>query len=109
MCRNGNMELREMIYTFGKIAAPVMALALLAGCAVPPPAPYVPAAYASPVNGWNGVYRPAVTDRIVVPPVVQQQQTPDPAFQPEPVPAPYEQPVDPSCGWWRLCNLWSGS
>jgi hypothetical protein len=36
-------------------------------------------------------------------------QTP---YRPEPlrpVDPPDAHPVDPSCGWWRLCNFWSGS
>ena len=100
-----------MVYSFAKMAAPVVALAL-AGCMVPPPAPYVPASYASPVDTWDGVYRrdyPPVTYSYhpPAPPVVQH--TPEPPFDPEPVPAPDEQQIDQSCGWWRLCTLWSGS
>jgi len=108
MCRNetGNMEFLAMVNSFGKIAAPVIGLAL-AGCMVPPPAPYVPASYGPQAGTWGGVYRPAATYRQLAPPVAQQ--TPGQTFEPEPVPAPDEQPVDPSCGWWRLCNLWSGS
>lgn len=113
-----------MIYNFAKAAAPIAALAL-AGCMVPPPpAPYVPASYAPPVNIWDGVYRttyPALSFSYppAIPPVVphtpEPPATPQPAaapqapFEPEPVPAPDEQPIDPSCGWWRLCNLWNGS
>lgn len=97
-----------MTYSFAKMAAPVVALAL-AGCMVPPPAPYVPASYASPVDTWDGVsYRETHAGYGELrPPVVQH--TPEPPFEPEPVPAPDEQPIDQSCGWWRLCNLWSGS
>jgi hypothetical protein len=106
-----------MVYSFARLAAPVVALAL-AGCMVPPPAPYVPASYASPVGTWGGIYRstyPAVSSSYhpAIPPVVehapQPVALPEPPFEPEAVPAPDEQPIDPSCGWWRLCNLWSGS
>lgn len=34
------------------------------------------------------------------------QTTPPPL---RPVDPPDAVPVDQSCGWWRLCNLWSGS
>jgi hypothetical protein len=98
-----------MIDSFAKIAAPVVAL-VLAGCMVPPPAPNVPVSYTPLVDTWDGLYRttyPAVSYRPAAPPVVRPQ--PEPTFNPEPVPAPDEQPIDQSCGWWRLCNLWSGS
>jgi hypothetical protein len=117
MCRTetGNIEFQEMIYNFGKVAALVAGLVLaVTACAAPPPAPYFPISSASPVYTSDGVnrgtasYRPvAPAEPSVVPPVAQH--TPEPAFEPQPVPAPYEQPVDPGCGWWRLCNLWSGS
>jgi hypothetical protein len=95
-----------MVCNFVKMAASVAGLAMmLTGCAVPPP--YVPISYAPP-DTWGGMSRttfPAVSYRPAVPPVVRH--TPEPTF--EPVPPPDEQPVDPACGWWRLCNLWSGS
>jgi hypothetical protein len=99
-----------VVCNFVKVAASVAGLAMvLTGCAVPPPQ-YVTVSYAPPVDTWDGIYRttyPAVSYRPAAPPVVQP--TPEPTFNPEPVPAPDEQPIDQSCGWWRLCNLWSGS
>jgi hypothetical protein len=103
------MEFKEMVFNLSKMSALVVGLALaLSACAAEPPsARYVPASYGPQVDTWDGVYRPAATYRQAAPPVVQH--TPERPFEPEPVPAPDEQPVDPSCGWWRLCNLWSGS
>jgi hypothetical protein len=36
---------------------------------------------------------------------VQAQPPPLRSIEPEPA----AQPVDSSCGWWRLCNLWKSS
>jgi hypothetical protein len=93
-----------MVCRFVKMTVSVASLAMvLTACAVPPP-PYVPISYAPPVDTWGGMSGttfPAVSYRPAMP------HTPEPTF--EPVPVPDEQPVDPACGWWRLCNLWSGS
>jgi hypothetical protein len=87
----------------------------LAACTVPPPMPYSPilAIYqpSPPMRTtapmvWNGTYRtpvPVTTTTDSTPPT----NTPAPNW--EPLPDGNSVPVDQSCGWWRLCNLWSGS
>jgi hypothetical protein len=102
-------------------AAPVIAgaaLLWLAGCTSSQPVPhYYPA--------WSGGYGITAPSPSYIPPRYFQPQ-PEPQSAPSPggswlipraeaaepqrpAPPPELHPVDPSCGWWRLCNLWSGS
>jgi len=110
-------------------AAPVVAgvaLLWLAGCTSYQPVPHYPV--------WSGGYgtaAPLLSYRpqpsYPLPPrYFQPPPDPQPAPSPSggswlnraeaaelpplrPVPPPELHPVDPSCGWWRLCNFWSGS
>lgn len=61
----------------------------------------------------------AVVPETVAPPAPEQTAiAPEPQLAPPTEPLPIEarapkpeglHPVDPSCGWWRLCNLWRKS
>jgi hypothetical protein len=112
-------------------AAPVIAgvaLLSLAGCTSYQPLPHDPA--------WSGGYSGAIvpSSSYTRPPSYPSppryyQLPPDPQPAPppsggswlipradaaeppplRPVPPPELHPVDQSCGWWRLCNFWSGS
>jgi hypothetical protein len=81
----------------------------------PPARPQAGTWYSSPDPGRAS---PELQQRYLAPsPVVTRGPEPGvpqvvtyPAALPMPAPnAPDEVPIDPSCGWWRLCNLWSGS
>ncbi len=117
-----------------RIVLPLAALVLLAGCTASAPPNYgygTPALPGSAINmpgpyTNRGFYAPR--QFVPVPPPLTYSFAPPaetrrsinpamPEFHETPAPAPLR-PVDPpddaleldhSCGWWRLCNLWSGS
>jgi hypothetical protein len=107
-----------------KISAPVAGALLLAGCAaMPSPRPYYIPSDAdnapSPAYAWpDPAYAPPrlyaqPPARSVRPdplPVALRADYPDrPSPSPSAIPdAPAAiVPADPSCGWWRLCQLWN--
>lgn len=112
-----------MILVIGRAAVPVIAGLALAGCMGTPPMQQYPAMWGAP----GGSYAPSVDPYRYYPPpgsylptasatpksggswVSPRVAPPAPPASLRPIDPPEEQPIDPSCGWWRLCNLWSGS
>jgi len=110
-----------MISIIGKAAMPVLAGLALAGCTAPmQPYPETLPYDWSYWNSGNYVARPAPTYSWR-PPVSAPAPAPSSPFSVipnaeavpltplRPVDPPESHPVDPSCGWWRLCNFWGGS
>jgi hypothetical protein len=121
-----------MISIIGKAATQVIAgVALsLAGCTAYQPPQYYPPTWNPP---WNYSYSddrsyfagpraaPPAPNYSWRPPIAAPAPHSSFSFIPSAEAAPAPQtplrridppemhPVDPSCGWWRLCNLWSGS
>ena len=118
-----------------KMMAVVLGAAVLSGCAATEPV-YVYYPVHPPVHRYVYVTRPPADnpgDDAPQPPVVQPEPEPSPGpdkswdwslippakaapapAPPQPVPPqpPSPPPVvgaDPSCGWWRLCNLWENT
>jgi hypothetical protein len=101
-------------------AAPLLLAAAFAfaGCAEVAPPERVISTVPSSWPDANGAAAPQARPREggdVYPPspphpfsfVPQAEAAPAPALRP--ADPPVLNPVDPSCGWWRLCNLWAGS
>lgn len=127
-----NREIAEPRCQFGWIMLTVAGM-MLAGCTASVP---VQQPYTATVNvpyGWpywnGGYYAPPAPPPVYyaprpLPPRSPPQNSPFsmivPSAEAQTVPAqppplrsidpePAAQPVDSSCGWWRLCNLWKGS